>query len=60
MKPKYETLEPLIKYLENAIMRPEAKIDREVKWISVAYKSLADLFTEYMKFYCEKIQPLFA
>ena len=60
MKPKYETLEPLIKYLENAIMRPEAKIDREVKWISVAYESLKDLYTECIKFYSEKIQPLFA
>jgi hypothetical protein len=42
------------------MMGPEASIDREVKWISVAYNSLKELYGECIKFYSEKIQPLFA
>ena len=42
------------------MMRPEAQIEREVKWISVAYNSLKNLYGECIKFYSQKIQPLFA
>ena len=51
VKEVYQRLEPLILYLENAMLSPNANIKSEVFWISKAFKSYERLHSEFMSFY---------
>ena len=58
VKKRYTTLEPLIKYLEEAMLDPEATFENEVDWISAKFKKLDAAYKEGIKFYSERISPL--
>ncbi len=38
VKTAYEKMQPLILYLEHAMLEPSVRIDREIMWISKKYK----------------------
>ncbi len=42
------------------MMQPDAPISHPIRWISVEFAEFRKLSTEAIKFYNEKVQPLFA
>jgi len=57
---RYKELEPLIKYIEEAMMDPEAKFSKQVEWISVKYGQMLNEYNEGTKLYNEKVKPYMA
>ena len=47
---RFREYEPLIKYIEDAMMDPEATFEREVEWISVQKSVLDKLYIEGIQF----------
>ena len=43
---RYTALEPLIRYIEEAMMDPEATFERQVEWLSVQKTNLDTLYKE--------------
>ncbi len=56
--PAYKEYEPLILYLENAMMEPNAQIVKPVKWLSSEYSFLKTIHDEIVSFYDNQISQL--
>jgi hypothetical protein len=50
---RYRELEPLIRYIEEAMMDPEAKFSEKVNWISVKYGQMVKEYNEGTQIYNE-------
>ena len=57
---RYSPLEQLIKYIEEAMMDPEATFERQIEWISVQKTNIDKLYKEATSYFVEKVQPLIA
>ena len=57
---RYRELAPLIKYIEEAMMNPDAIIAKQVEWISVKYGQMEKAYNEGTKVYNDKIKPYMA
>jgi hypothetical protein len=50
---RYREIEPLIKYIEEAMMDPEAKLGTQFYWISVKYGQMEMEYNDGTKIYNE-------
>jgi hypothetical protein len=50
---RYREIEPLIKYIEEAMMDHEAKLGKQFDWISVKYGQMEMEYNEGTKIYNE-------
>ena len=57
---RYKEYEPLIKYIEEAMMDPEATFTKQIQWISVKYGQVEKAYNEGTKIYKDKVQPFMA
>jgi hypothetical protein len=57
---KYRELSPLIKYIEEAMMNPDAIFAKQVEWITVRYGQLEKVYNEGTKVYNDKVKPFMA
>jgi hypothetical protein len=55
---RYKAMEPLIRYIEEAMMDPDATFVSKVEWISVKHDQLEKVYKEGTKVYNEKVKPL--
>ena len=46
---------PLIKYIEEAMMDPEATFVKQIDWITVKYSQMDKAYNEGTKIYNEKV-----
>ena len=51
-------MEPLIRYIEEAMMDPDATFVSKVEWISVKHDQLEKVYKEGTKVYNEKVKLL--
>lgn len=52
----YSNLQPLIVYLENAMMQPGVELDKQISWITVVQREVIDLNKGFTDFYTNKVQ----
>jgi hypothetical protein len=52
---RYKEFEPLIKYIEEAMMDPKATFAKQIQWISVKYGQVEKANNEGAQIYKEKI-----
>ena len=52
---RYRELEPLIKYIEEAMMDPDTTFPEQVKWISVKYGQVENVYNEGTKIFKDKV-----
>jgi hypothetical protein len=50
---RYREIEPLIKYIEEAMMDPDAELGKQIEWISVKYGQMEKEYNEGTKIYNE-------
>ena len=55
---RYKAMEPLIRYIEEAMMDPDATFLSKVEWISVKHDQLEKVYKEGTKIYNEKVKLL--
>ena len=58
--PCLKEYEPLILYLESAMMEPNVQIVKPVKWLSTDISDLTTIQNEVVSLYDNKISPLFS
>jgi hypothetical protein len=51
----YSHLQPLIVYLENAMMQPGIEIDKQISWITVVHREVIDLNKGFTDFFSKKV-----
>jgi hypothetical protein len=52
--------ESLIKYIEEAMMDPDATFAKKVDWITVKYTQIEKLYNEGCKIYNDNVKPCMA
>ena len=52
---RYRELDLLIKYIEEAMMDPDATFAKQVQWISVKYGQVEKAYNEGTKIYKDKV-----
>jgi hypothetical protein len=52
--------ESLIKYIEEAMMDPDATFTKKIDWISVKYSQIEKVNNEGCKIYNDKVKPCMA
>ena len=55
---RYKAMEPLIRYVEDAMMDPEATFEREIEWVSAKYSQLKQVYNEGIGIYNERVKEL--
>ena len=51
----YSQLQPLILYLENAMMQPGVELDKQISWITVVHREVIDLNKGFKNFFTNKV-----
>jgi hypothetical protein len=52
---RFRELEPLIKYIEEAMMDPDATFAKQIQWISVKFGQVEKAYNEGTKIYKDKV-----
>ena len=51
----YSNLQPLIVYLENAMMQPGVELDKQISWITVAQREVIDMNKGFNEIFNNKV-----
>jgi hypothetical protein len=51
----YSDLQPLIVYLEDAMMQPGVELDKKISWITVVHREVIDLNKGFSDFFTNKV-----
>jgi hypothetical protein len=52
---RYREFEPLVKYIEEAMMDPDATFAKQIQWITVKYGQVEKAYNEGTKIFKDKV-----